>query len=98
MGCGLTDAAASLPKLFDDAIDQLRTRQGSVVMRVLQVHGFPFESTQLMEGLHLDPLDVLHGSDKLCDALNIGWIVGQAWHQRESHPNRLAHVCQPFGE
>ena len=51
-----------------------------------------------MERLHLDPLDVLHGRDKPGDPLDIGGIVGQARHQREAHPYRLAHRGQPLGK
>ena len=67
-------------------------------MLVWEVHGLPFERAELMEGLHLDPLDVLHRRHEPGDAFDIGWVVGQSGHERKPYPDGLADLGQPFGE
>jgi len=42
---------------------------------IFELHSVPFERTELMKRLHLDPLDILHGRDKSCDAVNVCGIV-----------------------
>src|ERR1043166_2506939 len=64
---------------------------------VNQPPGFPFERAELMERLDLDPFDVLHGRDEPRDPVDIGGVVGEAGHQREPHPDRLADRRQPPG-
>ena len=71
---------------------------GRVGVLVVEPHRLPFEGAELMERLHLDPLDVLHRRDEARDLLDIGGIVGEARHQREAHPDRLADRRQPLGE
>ena len=92
-------AAARGTELFEHA-----TRSSSGVgarrvgVLVVELHRLPFERAELMERLHLDPLDILHRRDEPGDLLDIGGIVGEARHQREAHPHGLADRGEPLGE
>ena len=99
--CGLPDQRAWQPAARNcsmHAIDQVGRRRRRIGVLVVELHRLPFEGTELMERLHLDPLDVLHRRDKFGDAFDIGGIVGEARHQREAHPRRLADRREALGE
>src|ERR1043166_7725522 len=55
---------ARRPELFDHAVHQVRGRRRRIVVFVAEPHRLPFELTELMKRLHLDPRDVLHGRNE----------------------------------
>src|SRR5262245_7134233 len=59
-----TGVAARVAKLADDPAHQFAGGRRRIVVLVVEAHRLPLELTHLMEGLHLDPFDVLHGRDK----------------------------------
>ena len=67
-------------------------------MLVVEAHRLPLEFTHLMERLHLDPFDVLHGCDESGDTIDVRGIVGFAGNQREANPNRLGERGKPLGK
>src|SRR5262245_24090056 len=91
-------AAARCSKLFEHSIDELRSRPRGVGVLVIKLHGLPFEGTKLMEGLHLDPLHILHRCDEPGDPIDVRGIVRKARYQGEPYPCWLAHCGQPLGE
>ena len=60
------------------AVDQIGRGRRRIGVLVVEVHRLPFEGAELVERLHLDPLDVLHRRDELRDAFDIRGIVGEA--------------------
>ena len=64
----------------------------------VEIERLPLEGAELMEGLHLHPLDISHGSDELRDAIDIGEIVRVPRYQCKPHPDALAHGSEPFRE
>ena len=101
MRCSLSDQRTWQPAARNWSITRsIRSGVGVGVFVVLvfKIHRLPLEGAELVERLHLDPLDVLHRRDELRDALDIGRIVGEARHQREAHPDRLADRREPLGE
>src|SRR3954454_16605062 len=75
--------ATCLMELMEHTIDQVGRGRRRIGVFVVQIHGLPFEGTELMEGLHLDPLDVLHRRDEFRDTLDIRRIVSQPRHERK---------------
>ena len=51
-----------------------------------------------MKRLHFDPFDILHRRNKASDFLDIGGIVGKAWHEREPDPHRFTHGGETLGK
>src|SRR5271170_743879 len=94
----LAYAAAGRAELFKNAILQIGRRRRGQRILVFEIYCSPFKSAELMEGLHLDPFNVLHRRDKASDAVDITLIVSKARNERESHPHRLADRSKPFGE
>src|SRR5947209_12161359 len=76
VNCGSAGVAPRRTELLDHARGELGRRRWRVVERVVESHRLPFEGAELMERLHLDPLDVLHGRDEARDLVDIGDIVG----------------------
>ena len=77
-----------------------RSRRGRrrVVVLVFEAHRLPFERAQLVERLHLDPLDVLHRRDEAGDAFDIGGIVGSPGTSVKRTQTGLPIGGQPLGE
>src|SRR5262245_63907585 len=78
-------------ELFEHAIHQLGRRRLRIGELVVEPHRLPLEGTELMERLHLDPLDILHRRDEAGDLLYVLRIVGEAGHESEPDPYGLAH-------
>jgi hypothetical protein len=91
-------AAAGGAELFDHTFDQVGGGRRCIGVLVFKVHCLPVECAELVERLHLDPLDIPHGSDKSRDPVDIREVVGEAGHKRESNPYRLAERGQSLGE
>src|SRR6476661_1380317 len=90
--------APRVAKLADNPVHQIAAGRLGVFELVFKAHRLPLERTHLVKWLHLHPLDVLHGRDKSCDAIDIGGVVGLARHQREANPDRLRQRGQALGE
>src|SRR5689334_7395546 len=72
------DSASTAPgraELLNHSLHQIGRRRRRTRELVFKFHGIPFERAQLVKRLHLDPLDILHGRDKSCDAINVCRIV-----------------------
>src|ERR1700757_2286510 len=77
-------------ELFDHPVHQIAAGRLGVFELVVEADRLPLERTHLVEWLHFHPLDVLHGRDKFCDAVDVGGVVGLAGYQREANPDRLS--------
>src|SRR5262245_32195125 len=66
---------AGCAKLVENAFDQLGRGCRRVAKLVVEAQGLPLEGAHLVEGQHLDPLDILHRRQEMGDAGDIGWIV-----------------------
>src|SRR5215216_8189404 len=64
---GSAGTAARGTKLFDHTIDQITWSTRGVDQLVVEVHRLPLEGAELVEWLHLDPLDILHWRDEAGD-------------------------------
>ena len=62
-------------ELLNHPFHQIGRRRCGMRELIFELHSVPFERTELMKRLHLDPLDILHGRDKSCDAINVCGIV-----------------------
>jgi hypothetical protein len=85
-------------KLLDHAVDKIGCRRRRIGVFVFEAQRLPFEGTELVKRLHLDPFHVLHRGDKLRDLLDIRWIIGEARNEGEPYPRRFADRRQPFGK
>src|SRR5262245_37649732 len=94
----LTYAHPCLAELLEHPFYQFRRGSLRIDMLVFEADRLPFERAELMEGLDLDPLDILHRRDKFGDPFDIGGIVRGARHKGEAHPRRLVHLRQPLGK
>ena len=79
-------------------VDQVGRRRRRIRVFVFKAHRLPFECAKLVKRLHLDPFDVLHGSDKSSEAVDVRRIIGKTRHKGESHPNGLSDRGKPFGK
>src|SRR4051812_20409410 len=68
-------ATARRAELFDHAIHQVGVSRPRISELVVEIHSFPFEGAKLVEGLHLDPLDVLHRGHESRDTFYISGVV-----------------------
>ena len=90
--------AARRMKLAEHAMDEAGSGSWRLGVLVVEIERLPLEGAELMEGLHLHPLDISHGSDEPCDAIDIGQVVRVPRHQGKPHPDALAHGSEPFRE
>src|ERR1700746_3028827 len=78
-------------ELPNHPVHQVSAGRLSIFELVFEAHRLPLERAHLVERLHFDPLDILHGCDKSRDAVDIRGIVGFAGDKREADPDRLTH-------
>src|SRR5947199_7680255 len=94
----LARLAARGAELSEHAIQQVGRRRGCAGVFVVEIHRLPLEGAELVERLHLDPLDVLHRGDESGDSIDVRRIIRETGHQGEPHPSPLAGGGEPLGE
>lgn len=77
-------------------MDEVVRRSSRLGVLVVKIECLLLESAELMEGLYLHPLDILHERDKFRDAVDIGQIVRVPWHKRKSPPDAPCPWRQAF--
>ena len=76
----------------------LGRRRLDVLQRVVEAEPLPLEAAHLVERQHLDALDVAESGRELGDLRQVVSIVGQARHEHEADPDRLAARREPARE
>src|SRR5208337_4661569 len=83
--------AARRMKLAEHASDEAGRGSSRLGVLVVEIEPLPLEGAELMEGLHLHPLDISHGSNEPRDATDICHAVRVPRYQCKPYPDALAH-------
>ena len=62
-------------KLAEHAMDEAGRGRWCLGVLVAEIERLPLVGAELMEGLHLNPLDISHGRNELGDAIDIWGVI-----------------------